>query len=299
MDIISVIIVNYNSGSLLLETVRRVLLSSVPVNAYISDNGSCDESIRLLEPLLSEHPNLHIIENHVNLGFSCANNVVLSTIDSDYYLILNPDCLIEVDTIERMIEAIKSDRKVGMAGCLIINADGSEQTGCRRSIPTPWKSLLRVLHLSKMFPNQPSFQDFDLSRSPLPDKPIYVEAISGAFMLITSSALKKVGHLDPDYFLHCEDLDWCMRFSQSGYRILFVPNVIVNHIKGSCSFNRPFFVEWHKHKGMIRFYKKFFISAYPLPILWLVIAGVWLRFGLVISFYSSKYLFRYLGLNHD
>ena len=136
MDIISVIIVNYNSGSLLLETVRRVLLSSLPVNVYISDNGSCDESIHLLEPLLSEHPNLHITENHVNLGFSCANNIVLSTIDSDYYLFLNPDCLIEVDTIERMIEAIKSDRKVGMAGCLIINADGSEQTGCRRSIPT-------------------------------------------------------------------------------------------------------------------------------------------------------------------
>jgi hypothetical protein len=114
--------------------------------------------------------------------------------------------------------------------------------------------------------------------TPLPDRPVEVEAISGAFMLVRRSALEKVGPLDEGYFLHCEDLDWCMRFKQAGYQILFVPDVVVSHVKGGCSVNRPVFVEWHKHKGMIRFYRKFFRQRYPGVLMGLVFAAVWARF---------------------
>ena len=136
---------------------------------------------------------------------------------------------------------------------------------------------------------------FNLTGTPLPKSPIDVEAISGAFMLVRRSALDRIGPLDPQYFLHCEDLDWCMRFTQAGYRILFVPNVIITHVKGSCSVNRPIFVEWHKHKGMLRFYRKYFLDKYPRPLMFLVTLGVFLRFSLVTTYYCFRHLFHRLG----
>jgi len=297
MNTVSVIIVNYNSGSLLVDAVSRVIRSSIPVEIFVSDNGSIDESIRLLKEVSECSSRIHIIENGENLGFSQGNNLVLPLASTDYLLFLNPDCLVEPDTIEKMLEAVSSQPEVGMAGCLILNTDGTEQPGCRRSIPTPWRSLSRVLRLAWFFKNSEFFQDFNLTGTPLPIQAVDVEAISGAFMLLRRRALDRVGPLDPEYFLHCEDLDWCMRFSQAGYRILFVPNVVITHVKGSCSINRPIFVEWHKHKGMLRFYRKFFLEKYPRTLMWLVTLGVWLRFGLVATYYGFRHLFNSLGVS--
>ena len=299
MNIVSVIIVNYNTGNLLVEAVNRVLCSTIPVDIYVSDNGSIDDSLLLLKSHFYNYNNVHIIENNMNLGFSKGNNVALPFISTDYLLFLNPDCLIETDTIEKMLEAISLLPNIGMAGCLILNTDGTEQAGCRRTIPTPWRSLSRVLRLGRLFKNNAFFKDFNLTGTPLPFQPIDVEAISGAFMLVSRCALGRVGPLDPQYFLHCEDLDWCMRFTQAGYRILFVPNVVITHVKGSCSIHRPIFVEWHKHKGMLRFYKKFFLDKYPRPLIFLVTLGVCLRFCLVATYYSFRHICQRLGASRD
>lgn len=277
-SLVSVIIVNYNAGKWLAEAAARVARSTVPVEIFVSDNGSSDDSVSLLKTNLGNTPNLRIIENGANLGFAGGNNVALPLTTAEYLLFLNPDCLVEPDTIERVLAVLQSDPQVGMAGCLIRNEDGSEQTGCRRYIPKPWQALMRVVNLAKFFPSNPWFKDFNLTGTPLPQRPADMEAISGAFMLISREALDKVGPLDLGYFLHCEDLDWCLRFTQAGYHILFVPDVVITHVKGACSVNRPIFVEWHKHRGMIRFYQKFFRSTYPAPLLWLVYLAVWTRF---------------------
>lgn len=277
MPSVSVIIVNYNSGPLLAKAVARVARSTVSVEILVSDNGSSDDSLTLVQSTADDVP-LRIFANNANLGFAGGNNLVLPYATGDYLLFLNPDCLIEADTLERMLAVLEQRPDVGMAGCLILNTDGSEQSGCRRHIPTPWQALMRVMHLSKLFPAYPPFQDFNLTGSALPAQPVDMEAISGAFMLVRREALTKVGPLDAGYFLHCEDLDWCMRFRQAGYRILFVPEVVITHVQGVCSVSRPVFVEWHKHKGMVRFYHKFFRQRYPLPLLWLVYMAVWSRF---------------------
>ncbi len=285
---VSVIIVNYNSGTLLTEAVERVLGSSVPVEVFVSDNGSTDDSLSLLKKKWGGEANLHITENHANLGFARSNNVVLPNATGDYLLFLNPDCLIEPDTLSRMLEIMESHPEAGMAGCLIRNLDGSEQPGCRRFIPTPWRSLMRVLNLPRFPFSHPLFRDFNLWDTPLPEHTVEVEAISGAFMLVRRSALEEVGPMDSEYFLHCEDLDWCMRFKLAEKSILFVPDVAVIHVKGGSSDNRPIFVEWHKHKGMIRFYRKFFQQRYPGAMMWLVVLGVWLRFGLLVGYYMTQ-----------
>lgn len=211
---------------------------------------------------------------------------------SDYVLVLNPDCIVNPDTLARMIEQLELRPDAGMAGCLIRNPDGSEQAGCRRAHPTPWRTLVRVLHLNKLFERHPRFRTFLLHQEPLPTRPVEVEAISGAFMLVRRVAIERVGLLDEGYFLHCEDLDWCMRFRRAGWKILFVPDVEVVHYKGTCSKDRPLFVLWHKHKGMVRFYRKFFRHQYPLPLMVIVVAGVWLRFSMLVTAGAARRLSR-------
>jgi GT2 family glycosyltransferase len=281
--VVSVIIVNFNAGPLLSKAVESVLSSSITVEVFVSDNGSTDGSLLSLRAFVGVDTRLQIIENRRNLGFARASNIALKQAQGEYILLLNPDAVIKPDTLARMLEVFAAYPETGMAGCLLRNPDGTEQIGCRRNIPTPWRSLVRVLRLGKLSPGHPRFRNFILSKEPLPKKPIFIEAISGAFMLVRRKALEQVGSMDEGYFLHCEDLDWCMRFRRAGWQILFVPDVEVTHYKGTCSKNRPIRVMFHMHRGMARFYRKFFLHQYPWPIMSLLIAGVWTRFLLLAA----------------
>jgi GT2 family glycosyltransferase len=129
-----------------------------------------------------------------------------------------------------------------------------------------------------------------MHREPLPPEPITVEAISGAFMLVRRGAIRRVGALDEGYFLHFEDLDWCRRFRDSGFSILFVPNVEVIHHKGTGSRGRPVWVEWHKHRGMLRYFRKFHRKDHFVLTNLLVRIGVWGRFGLLATLITVRRL---------
>jgi GT2 family glycosyltransferase len=276
----SIVIVNFNGGALLGRCVDAALASSAPVEVLVVDNASADGSLRDLKRRVRGEPRVRILENAENVGFARANNRALREASGDYVLLLNPDCLVEADTVGRMRAVMDGHPEAAMAGCLLLNPDGTEQAGARRSVPTPWRAFVRALNLARWFPNHPRlFSDYVLVREPLPSDPTAVEAISGAFMFVRPADMERVGLLDEGYFLHCEDLDWCMRFRQKGRQVLFVPDVAVVHHKGHCSRGRPLRVLWHMHRGMIRFYRKFFRHQYPLPLMWLVVAGVWLRFG--------------------
>ena len=254
--LVSVIIVNYNGGHYLLDTVSSALVSTVSIELFVVDNGSIDGSIRALERAFAGERRLCIIENGENLGFASANNIALKRAVGDFLLLLNPDCIVKEDTLQRVVEALQVDPAAGLAGCLIRNPDGSEQAGCRRTIPTPWTGLVRALHLERYLGGAQRLGWVDLLHSPLPQHPVHVKAISGAFMLLRRDAMDQVGMMDERYFLHCEDLDWCKSFDEAGWKILFVPRVEIIHHKGSCSAARPIFVLWHKHRGMVLFHRK-------------------------------------------
>ncbi len=277
--VVSIIVVNYNAGQLLAECLRAALPQADEV--WVVDNASTDSSLDLCAQHFSTDPKFKLIRNTSNLGFACASNSALQRASGDYALLLNPDCIMPPNTLAGLVEVMQQHPDAGMAGCLIRNTDGSEQAGCRRAVPTPWRTLVRVFHLHKLFPRQARFGTFLLDQEPLPKEPVAVEAISGAFMLVRRTAMQQVGLLDAGYFLHCEDLDWCMRFTQAGWNILFVPQVEVVHHKGTCSVARPIFVSWHKHKGMVRYYRKFFRNQYSLPFMVLVMASIWVRFGVL------------------
>lgn len=290
---ISTIIVNYNAGKFLRSCVDSLLNCPLEIEIIIVDNASTDGSLEFLPGL----PCLKIIKNPANVGFATACNTGVRAASAPFLLFLNPDCSFKLGALAELLDTMRMDERVGMAGGLLTNLDGTEQAGGRRAIPTPWRSFVRAFGLARFSDRWPRlFFDFHLHQQPLPDRAIEVEAISGACMLVKREAMQDVGEWDESYFLHCEDLDLCMRFRQKGWKILFIPSVQITHALGVCGRSRPVFVEWHKHKGMVRFYRKFFRHQYPSVLMWLVVAGVWLRFGLVVGYYIAKRVGRTLGL---
>ena len=295
---VSIIIVNFNAGFLLLETVVAALSSTIPVEIFVCDNHSSDGSMHFLraglrrrrsgfdrspvsqdETRSAELDGVYLIENSTNAGFSAANNIAMDEAGGDFILLLNPDCIIQPDTLFRMLEVMHRFPQVGMAGCRILNQDGTEQAGCRRQLPTPLSGLLRAFN----FRSLAGKKAIDLNQQPLPDHPVEVEAISGAFMLLRRSAIDDVGLMDETYFLHCEDLDYCKRFQDKGWKVLFVPDIEITHYKGTCSQSRPIRVEWYKHRGMWRYYDKFLAGQSPFYVTGVVWLGIVSRFFLIVS----------------
>jgi GT2 family glycosyltransferase len=291
--VISTIIVNYNAGKLLRSCVDSLLNSPLEVEIIVVDNASSDGSLEALLGL----PGVQIIKNPRNLGFAAACNQGALVASAPFLLFLNPDCCFEPAALLGLVEAMGLNDRVGMAGGFLANLDETEQPGGRRAVPTPWRSFVRAFGLARFSDRWPRlFFDFYLHKQPLPDHPIEVEAVSGACMLVRREAMQDVGEWDEGYFLHCEDLDWCMRFRQRGWKILFVPSARITHALSVCGRSRPIFVEWHKHKGMMRFYYKFFRHQYPGWLMWLVAVGVWLRFGGLVVYYCTRRLGRSLGV---
>ncbi|WP_309475774.1 glycosyltransferase family 2 protein [Pseudomonas sp. B21-010] len=277
-----VIIVNYNAGELLLACVRSAFAAGAS-NVIVVDNDSHDDSLMLVERTHAAGDSLQILRNTANLGFAVACNQGARLSAAPNLFFLNPDTVLAADAIDHLLLALRSAPEIGMVGGFLCNPDGSEQAGGRRVFPTPRRAFMRAFGLSRLSALFPSLlSDFLLHKEPLPSVPIVVEAVSGACMLVKREAIESVGLWDEDYFLHCEDLDWCMRFHQAGWRVLFVPDARVMHVFGGCSRQRPYFVEWHKHLGILRFYRKFFRRKYP-AVLWVsVVIGVWFRFSLMV-----------------
>jgi len=282
---LSVIIVNYNAGQHLKACIDSLLKCPLEKEIIVVDNASRDDSLEKLAGI----PEVRIIRNTTNVGFAAACNQGVKDSSAPILFFLNPDCTFKPGALVNLMEIMRKGQQVGMVGGLLVNLDDTEQPGGRRAIPTPWRSFVRAFGLSRLSSRWPRlFYDFHMHKEPLPEKPVEVEAISGACMMVRRDVMQDVGEWDEGYFLHCEDLDWCMRFRQKGWKILFVPNAKITHVQGACGENKKLFVEWHKHKGMIRFYRKFFQRQYPGVLMGLVIVGVWLRFGMVATYLSTQ-----------
>lgn len=277
---VSVVIVNYNAGELLTTCVYRALEQARQI--IVVDNASSDSSLEMMLERFNSSKNLKIMRVDRNIGYAAGCNVGLAEATQSHVLFLNPDCLLGRQAIPDMLAVIRGDEKIGMVGGRLVNPDGTEQRGSRRSIPTPWRSFVFTFGLKRFEHRWPRlFSDFNLNGHHLPNAPVEVEAISGALMLMKKKAIEDVGIWDEKYFLHCEDLDMCMRFRRKGWKIVFVPGVSAVHYQGTCSASSNLFVEWHKHRSMNIFYKKFFSHQYPGILMWLVKAAVWLHFSAV------------------
>ncbi|MBK1694999.1 dTDP-Rha--alpha-D-GlcNAc-pyrophosphate polyprenol alpha-3-L-rhamnosyltransferase [Chromatium weissei] len=281
---ISILIVNYNAGALLTACVTAAFNTALRVEILVGDNGSHDDSLDQLRARFGTDSRLVVLENGVNLGFAAAHNRLLSLAKAPALLLLNPDCLLTFGTLERLLAFLHTTPNAGMIGCIVRDPDGREQVASRRVIPDPRIGVVKMLRLERWWPQA----TLNLTAQPLPTAPQRVAAISGALMLVRRAALNDVGMLDDGYFLHCEDLDWCVRFARANWDIYLIPDATVIHHKGSCSTEHPIRVEWHKHRGMVRFFRKFQQQDYSRLFGWLVLFGIWLHFAVIALFHAVR-----------
>ena len=268
-----IVIVNYNAGDWLVRSVGSALRYTT-ARVSVVDNASIDSSIADLKRAFKEESRLEVIINAQNVGFATANNQILNNLENDYVVLMNPDCELKQDALDRIISVMQDNETIGLASCRILNADGSLQKTCKRRFPTPKTAGLRMLGMSRLFPQH----DFDFGNKVSDSNSFEIlEAVSGAFMVVRKSAMDKVGVLDEKYFMHCEDLDWCKRFALAGWDVAFVPSAEVVHAKGVSSKARPIRVLWNLHRGMDRFFTKFYIDT-PWPLRYLVKIGIYLSF---------------------
>lgn len=273
---VSVVIVNYNTGALLQQSVRAALAQSPVRECIVVDNASQDDSIGALRSAVrDERLTIRLLD--VNLGFAAGCNVGIAAATGDFVLILNPDCLLEDNTVARLREEALAADDIGASGPLIRNMDGSEQRGCRRSVPTPWQIFCVGIGLHRLMPEHPRFRSFNRTGDALPERPSAIQGVSGACILIRRDAIDRVGLFDERYFLHFEDLDWCLRAGRAGLRIIFVPDAVARHVGGVSGRDRPIRVEVHKHTSLIRFVRANFAEFYPSAFIAFVSLIVYLR----------------------
>lgn len=275
---VTTIIVNYNAGETLQQCLEALLNSTVRTQITVVDNASSDKSAENLHKQFKNHQELNFLFNAVNLGFAPAVNLAARRAKTDWVLILNPDCIIEPETLGRLIGAMESDKHAALAGPAVLDEEGKMQRATLRRFPDPWKSLMAASGLWRLGKWFPVFHGIEVDAANLAANTERCEAVSGACMLIRRSALEDVGFLDEEYAMHCEDLDLMFRFRQKGWHCLFVPQARCIHKQGLSSRSRPSWVHFQKHRGMARFFGKFQAKSTFLPIRMLVYTGIWLRF---------------------
>jgi len=223
MDL-SVIIVNWNTKDLLLQSLESVCLNirGVKDEVFVVDNGSADGSAMTVR---EKFPEIHLIENKRNLGFARACNQALVRSGGDFVLFLNPDAQLKLGTVGRLLSFMNSRTEAAVAGVQLLHSDGKKQNSI-----APFPSLLTEL-LSKrllrgLFPHRFPGKESEYFQ------PIEVDSVIGACMVVRREAFEQVGLLDEDYFLFLEETDWCFRMKQAGWKIYHVPQAEVYHLQG-------------------------------------------------------------------
>jgi GT2 family glycosyltransferase len=273
MDL-SVIILNYNTKGLLKDCLKSVLASAGPyqIETIVSDNGSTDGSLEMVK---SEFTQVKLIANNTNLGFSKGNNVAIKQAIGRHIMLLNTDTVVQPDALGKMIAKADSDPKIGALGPKILLANGQLDPSARRNFPNPANAFLRLFGLKK-------FSNYNVL-GPI-DREMEVEAIMGACMLVPKTVIEKVGMLDEEFFFYGEDLDWCYRIKEAGFKVVYYPAAEILHLKSASSRNIPFKIVQVAYTAMKIFYRKHYAPKYPAPFNWLVYLGINLRMYLVMLF---------------
>ena len=272
---LSIVIVNYNTETLLRGCLESVYAGAngTPFDILVADNNSRDHSVAMIR---SEFPQVKVIENASNVGFSKANNHLIAQSDADYVLLLNPDTLVLDDAIERVVKYMEAHPKVGICGCRVLNADHTLQLACRRSIPTPKVAFFRLAGLSALFPNSRTLARYNLTYED-PEKTHEVDAVSGAFLMIRRQTIEDIGLLDERFFMYGEELDWCLRAKQAGWSVVYYPEAQIVHYKGESTKYNSRKAAFEFYRAMYLFHKKHFAKDHSPVTNLFIYAGIIFR----------------------
>jgi len=242
---LSVVIVNYNVKYFLEQCLHAAQRAAAKVSSEIIvvDNDSVDGSCQMVE---EKFPEVQLISNKENLGFSKANNQAIRISKGEYILLLNPDTVVEEDSFLKIVGFMDQTPEAGGLGVKMIDGKGRFLPESKRGLPTPEVAFWKMFGFSKLFPHSKRFGRYHLGY--LDKNQIHeVDVLAGAFMLLRRKTLDKVGLLDEDYFMYGEDIDLSYRITQSGYKNYYFPETTIIHYKGEST-----------KKGSINYVKVFY-----------------------------------------
>ncbi|MGI5837227.1 MAG: glycosyltransferase family 2 protein [Chloroflexota bacterium] len=230
---LSTIIVSWNTRDLLERCIKSVLASipeSIQSEIIVVDNASTDGSPEMVR---SRFPEVSLLVNDRNVGFAEANNQAIRKSAGEYLLLLNPDTEIVGEAIPEMLRFIDQRPDIAVLGPKLLNPDGSVQSS-RRSFPTKATAFLESTVLQRLLPNHPALQRYyAMDRS---DEVVQeVDWLVGACLMVRSEAVKTVGLLDEGFFMYSEELDWCRRLVDAGWKVMYLPSARVIHYGGQSS----------------------------------------------------------------
>ncbi|OGB63602.1 hypothetical protein A2X44_01205 [candidate division CPR3 bacterium GWF2_35_18] len=231
---VSIIIVSYNAVHFLpqcLDSVKNQTYKGRVKTVVIDTGNDGTETV-----VKQKYPWVYYIPYSKNDGFGKANNIGIKKYydQTDYFLILNPDTKLASDNLEKMVSYLDKNSKVSVVSSKLILPDGKLDRGCKRGFPTPWKSMGRFLFLDRIFPRTKLFGGYNLTY--LDEDGIHeVDSVKGAYMLVRKKAIDEVGMFDESFFMYGEDLDWCYRFKEKGWKIIYNSQSHCIHYQGISS----------------------------------------------------------------
>ena len=267
VDGIAVVVVSYRSASTLDECLVRLRTARGVSQVRVVDNGSDDASLEILQRHALADPRVRFIANPDNPGFGVACNQGAADSDAPWLAFVNPDLQVRPDSLERLRTHALALGGEALLGADLLGEDGVRDGAARRRDPD-FGAMLRA-------PGAGSRLEVALDPA-LALQP--VEAVSGALMLMPRALFERIGGFDEGYRLHAEDLDLCRRARLAGATVAVANDVAVLHARGVSSRSRPLFVEWHKHRGLWRYFRKFEAPRRGAATRAVVFAAIWAHF---------------------
>ena len=295
-----IVIVNYNTRDLLRDCLSSIYESRGDFSSvvYVVDNASLDGSAEMVRREFSQ---TELIVSAQNNGYAYANNLGLRALGLGdlgksvsqsppaYVLLLNPDTILPPGALSNMMDFISLRPRAGVVGPRLVLADGKLDKACRRSFPSPEVSFYRMTGLGILFPNSRRCGAYNLTYLD-ENQEAEIDSAVGACMLLRSQAIQDVGLLDESFFMYGEDLDWCYRIKQAGWKVLYNPDCTVLHYKKASSrHSRKALYEFYR--AMLLFYRKHYAETTPFWLHWFVVVGIYSRAGLALLKDSLRRVF--------
>ncbi len=285
MDL-EVIVVSHGAEGLLRNCLRS-LAQHPPegeMRVTVVDSGSPDATPEMVE---REFPAVQLIRRN-NIGFSAANNLVLRESGARAVLLLNPDTEVNEGTLDAALARLWSEERIGMVGVKLVTESGALDHACKRSFPTPVSALAHFTGIGRVDGASSALSQYRATQLG-DDEPGEIDAVNGAFMLCRAEAVREVGLLDEGYWLYMEDLDWCHRFWDVGWKVFYEPAGTALHVKGGSSGGRRALrQELAFHRGMARFYRRFDAPEHNSLLNAVVYAGISFKLALSLTLTAIK-----------
>lgn len=278
---ISAIVVSYFTGPLLARSIASLKAQQEISEIILVDNGNWDGAVEAAivgAPEEGVDTPVTVITGHGNVGFATACNLGARAAKGAYLLFMNPDAILPQGGLGQFISDSEGLVRPWLIGPKLVDPDGGEQQGSRRATLTPWRAFVEATGLYALAPRHPYFKRFNLHTDECPGKICATPTISGACFFLMREDYFLIDGMDERYFLHVEDIDFCLRFGEAGGTVYYTPHLAVTHFKSSSRVN-AMRVERRKTMSMLLYFRIHFADTYPAPFTWLVWLAVWGVFG--------------------